>query len=84
MAMSDQTAAGRRQFRAALDAQPHELVEPTADEAKNGWTAETLTAYVAEQKAAQTLRIDPSSVLRRKALPKMAHERFSPFRWRRG
>ncbi len=27
---------------------PPELIEPNAEEARNGWTAETLTAYVAE------------------------------------
>jgi len=84
--MSEQDALRRRQFRAALKAaeEGQALIQPTADEAKNGWTAETLTAYVAEQKAAQSLRIDPSSALRRKAPPVRANSKYRPLKWRRG
>lgn len=31
-----------------LERPSDELIEPTPDEARNGWTAETLTAFVAE------------------------------------
>ena len=73
--------AMRSEYRAALDGVTPELIEPTPDEAKNGWTAETLTAYHAEQKAAQALRIDPNSAIRR-VRPQKANGRYSPLRWR--
>jgi hypothetical protein len=41
--------------------------EPTEEEVRNGWTAETLTAYLQEQRAAQLLRIDPLSPVNRRA-----------------
>lgn len=76
--------AARRQFGDALDEAKRDigLVEPTADEARNGWTAETLTAYVQEQRAAQAVRIDPRGPSRQ-VPPSRANSRYSPFRWRR-
>ncbi|MDJ0896926.1 MAG: hypothetical protein QNJ92_17410 [Alphaproteobacteria bacterium] len=60
------------------------LIEPTEDEKRNGWTAETLTEYLREQKAAQALRMDPHSLSRRMARrPDMQNHRYSPLRWRR-
>ena len=73
---------GRREMRNALQAQPPALIEPTAEETRNGWTAQTLTDYHHGQKAAQSLRIDPSSVLRRKAPPVRANSKYRPLRWR--
>ena len=73
------------EFLAALEeADKGPKIQPTAEEARNGWTAETLTAYHAEQKASQTLRIDPGSTVRRKAPPVRANSKYSPLRWRRG
>ena len=73
----------RRLFGNALDeatiAEP--LIEPTDEEKRNGWTAETLTAYVHEQRAAQTVRIDPKS-FSRQARPTRANSKYSPFKWR--
>ena len=60
-----------------------ELVQPTEDEAANGWTAETLTQYLAEQATDQTLSIDPHSLRNRAARrPRWANNRYSPMRWR--
>ena len=36
---------------------PIEPIEPTAEEVRNGWTAETLTDYVAESRARQNASI---------------------------
>ncbi len=36
---------------------PRELIEPTPEEVKNGWTAESLTAYVHEARALQSAAI---------------------------
>jgi hypothetical protein len=75
----------RTEFKKALKAtEGRPLIEPSADEARNGWTAETLTAYVAEQDAAASLRTDPVSAQNRAARrPTKALSRYSPFRWRR-
>jgi hypothetical protein len=58
------------------------LIEPTADEAKNGWTAKTLTAYLAQQQASQAMRNDWTSALRRKPRPSLANSDYRPSRWR--
>jgi len=65
-------------------AQRHQdLVQPTEDEAANGWTAETLTEYLAERAAGQSLMIDPRSLHSRAAKrPKWANNRYNPMRWR--
>ena len=55
-----------------------DLIEPTAEEAKNGWTAETLTTYVAEREKARSELI----VTRRPVKPRMAKSKYSPHRWR--
>ncbi len=60
-----------------------DLVQPTPDEAANGWTAETLTEYLAECVAGQTLAIDPHSLHSRAARrPRWANSAYSPMRWR--
>ena len=55
-----------------------ELVEPTEDEARNGWEAEGLTAYLAERERAQAVAI----LDRKPARPRWANSRYSPLRWR--
>lgn len=82
--MSKREEKARREFQGALkDAEADiGLVEPTEDEKRNGWTAESLTAYVRESQAAASLRIDPQSAMR-KGPPKRANSRYNAFRWRR-
>jgi len=70
-----------RLHRSVREGQP--LVEPTDDEKRNGWTAETLTAYLAERKTAQSLNIDKDSLHSRLArMPARQNNRYSPLRWR--
>ena len=58
-------------------------VEPSEDEKRNGWTTETLTAYVAERKAGQSLAIDPLSVRRQaEQMPRVQKNGYNPHRWR--
>lgn len=75
----------QKEFNRALKAtEGSPLLQPTEDEARNGWTPESLTAYVAEQDAAASLKIDPRSALNRASRkPARANSRYSPFRWRR-
>ena len=58
-----------------------ELVEPTPDEARNGWTAESLTEYLRDQKAAQSMRMNPHSAMRKQP-PRRANSKYRPLRWR--
>ena len=58
---------------------PIERIEPTPEEAANGWTADTLSAYVAERRAAEDARIDPRA--RRQTRPMWANG--SKWHWRR-
>lgn len=61
-----------------------ELIEPTEDEKKNGWTADTLTAYLTERLAGQSLSADVGSVHRRAARrPNVQNHHYRPHRWRR-
>jgi hypothetical protein len=57
-----------------------DLIEPTADERRNGWTAETLTAYVHQREKASLSKADAFERPREK--PQIA-VRKSPFKWRR-
>lgn len=67
--------------REALERQG--LIEPTKDEKRNGWTAETLTMYLAERTAGQSLAIDPHSLHRRMARrPRVQNDRYNPLKWR--
>lgn len=60
-----------------------ELVEPNDEERKNGWTAETLTAYLTERLAGQSLTIDVNSIHRRMGRrPNEQNHRYRPLRWR--
>lgn len=59
------------------------LIEPSDEEKRNGWTAETLTAYLNQQHAAQGVRVDIHSDERRQGRrPVMANNRYNPLRWR--
>ena len=59
------------------------LVEPTEGEKKNGWTAETLTRYLIERKAGQSLDVDVNSLQRRMARrPIEQDHKYNPLRWR--
>lgn len=61
-----------------------ELVEPTEDEARNGWTAEALTQYLAERTTGQSIMCDPHSLQSRAAKrPRFANNCYDPFRMRR-
>jgi len=40
---------------------PIETITPTAEEAANGWTEESLSKYVAERRAAQAMLMDPAA-----------------------
>lgn len=65
-----------------------EYIEPTEDEIRNGWTAETLTRYVRERTQSQARhagiveypyqqwgdRQDPNR-------PEVADSRYNPMRW---
>ncbi len=57
---------------------PVERIEPTPEEAANGWDVESLSKYVAERRAAEDARIDPRS--RRKGPPACANG--SKWHWR--
>ncbi len=58
-----------------------ELVEPTADEARNGWTAETLTEYLAER-AQEDAKLAFRMFDRKPRRSRWANSKYSPFRWR--
>lgn len=60
-----------------------EQIEPTKDELKNGWTKETLTKYLAEQVAGQSLSIDINSLHRKTARrTNIQNHKYNPLRWR--
>jgi hypothetical protein len=56
------------------------LVQPSADELKNGWTAETLTAYHAERFKAQSGVILFDANFRKKPKPRVANGNYRPLR----
>lgn len=65
------------------NAAQRDLVEPTDEEKRNGWTAESLTTYLAEREAGQSLSIDVDSLHRRSARrPTTQNHRYNPKRWR--
>lgn len=68
-------------MRVALDTQ--ELVEPTDEERRNGWSADSLTAYLAERNAGAVVNVDQNSLHRRMAArPVVQDHRYNPHRWR--
>ena len=58
----------------------HKQVEPTEDEKRNGWTAETLSKYLHDREQANSRSLDWKE--RPKAKPRVANSRYSPFRFR--
>lgn len=56
------------------------LVEPTRLEKRNGWTAETLTAYLNERAASQLNAADIHGRPPRR--PDESNHRYRPHRWR--
>ncbi len=61
----------------------NDVIEPTDEEKRNGWTAKTLTKYLNERKAGQTLAVDMNSLHRRIARrPTEQNHRYRPHRWR--
>ncbi len=60
-----------------------EEIEPTEEEKRNGWTTKTLTKYLAERFAAQSLHIDVNSLSRKSARrPNEQNHRYNVKRWR--
>ena len=60
-----------------------EMIEPTDEESRNGWTTESLTKYLTERHAGQTLAVDVNSLHRRVARrPTVQNYRYRPHRWR--
>lgn len=58
-------------------------IKPTEEEAKNGWTTDSLTRYLKDRYAAQSLRIDVHSLSRRVAKrPHSQNHKYNPLRWR--
>ena len=57
-------------------------IELTDEERANGWTEETLTAYIAEREKAQAgvVMFDPE--YRKPQRPKWANNRYNPLHWR--
>ena len=58
------------------------LIEPSVEELRNGWTKETLTKYLVERNAIQSLKIDIHNP-QRKIKPSSQNHSYSPHRWRR-
>ncbi len=57
-------------------------IELTDADRANGWTEESLAAYIAEREKAQSgvIFFDPD--FREQALPTVQNYRYNPFRWR--
>ena len=80
-------ASLREKLSEELDDAQHKArvdpVEPTDEEKRNGWTSESLTAYLAERQAGQELAVDVNSLHRRLARrPTEQNHRYRPHRWR--
>jgi len=58
------------------------LIEPSDSEKANGWTKETLTKYLMERNAMQSLKIDVHNPMRQ-VRPSIQNHKYSPHRWRR-
>jgi len=59
-------------------------VEPTEGEKKNGWTKKTLTKYLSDRMAAQSLSVDVNSLHRQAARrPNSQNHQYRVHRWRR-
>ena len=76
--LSEELEAARRE--AINQQQP---IEPTDEEKKNGWTAKTLTAYLTDRIAAQSLNVNVNSLHRQVARrPQETNHHYRPHRWR--
>ena len=60
-----------------------ELVEPTEEEARNGWDAESLTGYLAGRERAQAGVIMFDSKYRRRPRSRRANSKYRPHYWGR-
>ena len=69
-------------FRRARKITSQDRIDPTEAEARNGWTTDTLSDYIADQRAVAAVRIDMKSNLRRKR-PQFVNSSYSPFEWRK-
>lgn len=71
------------ELQRAIASTEKEDIEPTDEEKRNGWTKETLSRYLAERRAGQSLAADPESALRRLARrPTEQNHRYNPHKWR--
>ena len=61
---------------------PRDLIHPTDEEAANGWTADTLTAYHADRARAQAGVINFDEAYRSPARQGRANSLYRPLRWR--
>lgn len=57
-----------------------DLIQPTAEEMANGWTAETLTEYVREREGAQENSVNWKT--RPVKRPLTANSKYNPHHWR--
>lgn len=60
-----------------------DLMEPTPEEKKNGWTAKTLTEYHRDIERHDRDKIFSMMDERRKQRPRYQNHRYSPHKWRR-
>ena len=58
------------------------LIEPSEGEKRNGWDAESLTAYLSQQDAATQAKLDPHAEHRRQTRPQ-AMNKYRPLGWHR-
>ena len=55
------------------------MIEPTEDEKKNGWTAESLNAYRRERARASFLKVYEKPEFK----PAVQNHTYNPLKWRR-
>jgi len=61
----------------------NEIIQPNEEEKRNGWTAETLTKYLQERHAAQSVMVNIKSLNRQAARRKdVQNHKYKPRRWR--
>ena len=75
------TADLEREKREAVRDTKISPVKPTEEEKKNGWTTQTLTKYLTERLAGQSINIDINS-LHRQVIPNEQNHKYSVKRWR--
>ena len=63
-------------------AEPAELIEPTPEEASNGWDAASLTAYVNERRQAETETALLPMFDKKRHRPRWANGKYHPHFWR--